>query len=107
MAFVVGKNGATFERAYMIGSTQRLLAAASAAQSLPVGASTYLLRIACEKPTFVVVGSAPLALVNSSTSLCIWAEGVEFVACRPGDRVAVLRNGGANGDVFVTEAWVV
>jgi hypothetical protein len=89
-----------------LGTAQVIVAAATSAQSAAVGTETTLVRIATTNLTgasshvHVKINTNPTATASDTIIPC---GMVEYFAITPGEKVAVLRGGGTNIDVSITE----
>ena len=83
-------------------TTQVMTVTASSVQSTAVGAGVTILRLAngAGSHCHFQIGSNPTASLTTSPTLP--ANAIEYVACSPGDKVAVIRSGTAT-DVSITQ----
>lgn len=66
---------------------QQISISASSTQSAAFGDVTHFIRIHCDSPCRVAVGSNPTA---SATSMRIGAGGTEYLGVRPGMKIAAI-----------------
>ena len=89
------------------GTTQVLTAGAASSQSTAFGQETTLVRIATSNLTgagahiHIATGTNPTA--SSTTSALVPCGLIEYVYVSAGDKIAVLRGGGTDVSVSVTE----
>ncbi len=89
------------------GTTQVVTANATSAQSTAFGAETTLVRIATSNYTgagahlHYEVGANPTA--STTTSPLLPCGLIEYVVVAPGEKIALIRGGGTNIDVSITE----
>jgi hypothetical protein len=89
-----------------LGTAQVLTATASSLQTTAFGTETTLIRIATSNLTgagahiHVLVGTNPTATTSNTILPC---GLIEYLVVSPGDKLAVLRGGGTNVDISVTE----
>lgn len=89
-----------------LGTAQVLTAGATSTQSTAFGTETTLIRIATSNLTgagahiHIAVNSNPTATSSSTIVPC---GLIEYVAVSPGDKIAVLRGGGTDVSVSITE----
>jgi hypothetical protein len=85
-----------------LGTTQVMTVTASSVQSTAVGAGVTMLRLANGGGAHChfAIGASPTASLTTSPMLP--ASSIEYVACSPGDKVAVIRGGTAT-DVSITQ----
>ncbi|UOF80878.1 hypothetical protein [Caudoviricetes sp.] len=89
------------------GTTQVLTAGSASSQSSAFGTETTLVRIAASNQTgvgahiHIKTGTNPTA--DSTTCALIPCGLIEYVAVSPGDKIAVLRGGGTDISLSVTE----
>ena len=89
-----------------LGTSQVISATATSSQSTAFGTETTLVRIGTSNLTgagahvHIVVGTNPTATTSGTIVPC---GLIEYVAVNPGDKIAVLRGGGTNVDVSITE----
>jgi len=90
-----------------LGTTQVLTAGSASSQSTAFGTETTLIRIATTNLTgtgahvHYKTGTNPTA--DGTTSALIPCGLIEYVVVAPGDKIAVLRGGGTDISVSVTE----
>lgn len=88
------------------GTAQVLTATATSAQSTAFGQETTLVRIATSNLTgagahlHIAIGTNPTATTSNTIIPC---GLIEYVVVAPGDKIAVLRGGGTNVDLSITE----
>lgn len=70
------------------GFSQRLQIGATSSQSIPMGATTGIVRLCPTSDCYVAFGANPTA---SSSSLLLPAGAVEYFGINPGDKIAVLQ----------------
>jgi hypothetical protein len=89
-----------------LGTAQVLTAGATSSQSTAFGAETTLIRIGTSNLTgagahvHILVGTSPTATTSSTIVPC---GLIEYIVVSPGDKIAVLRGGGTNVDISITE----
>jgi len=85
-----------------LGTTQVMTVTASSVQSTAVGAGVTMLRLANGGGAHChfAIGASPTASLTTSPMLP--ASSIEYVACSPGDKVAVIRGATAT-DVSITQ----
>jgi hypothetical protein len=85
-----------------LGTTQVMTVSGSSVQSTAVGAGVTMLRLANGGGAHChfAIGASPTASLTTSPMLP--ASSIEYVACSPGDKVAVIRGGTAT-DVSITQ----
>lgn len=86
----------------MLGTTQVMTVSATSVQSTAVGAGVTMLRLANggNSHCHFAIGASPTASLTTSPMLP--ASSIEYVACSPGDKVAVIRGATAT-DVSITQ----
>lgn len=98
-------NGATAPVIYP-GASQSVAFSSTSATSNPMGVDTTVVRLVAQTADCrvlfgaVVNGVHPVAL---STSMLIKKDVPEYFAIKPGDEVAVIREGADNGTLNITE----
>lgn len=85
-----------------LGTTQVMTVSGSSVQSTAVGAGVTMLRLANGGGAHChfAIGASPTASLTTSPMLP--ASSIEYVACSPGDKVAVIRGGTAT-DISITQ----
>ena len=77
------------------------IGAASVASTNPFGAQTWAIRVVATGNCHINIGQAPVA---TATSAYVAAnQKPEYIRVNPGDKIAVIQDGSATGNVFVTE----
>lgn len=90
-----------------LGTSQVMTAGAASSQSSAFGQETTLIRIATSNLTgagahvHIATGTNPTA--NGTACAVVPCGLIEYVAVNPGDKIAVLRGGGTDVSVSVTE----
>jgi hypothetical protein len=102
------QNGVTYpDIVGKFGTTQVLTATNTSSQSSAFGTETTLIRVATSNLTgagahiHVAIGADPTA--DGTTSAIIPCGLIAYLAVSPGDKIAVLRGGGTDVGVSVTE----
>lgn len=81
--------------------TQQLALGAASVASNAFGAQTWAIRIVSSGNCHIDIGQAPVA---SATSAYIAAnQKAEYIKVSPGDKIAVIQDGSATGDLYITE----
>ena len=85
-----------------LGTTQIMTVTATSVQSTAVATGVTILRLAngAGAHCHFAIGSNPTASITTSAMLPI--SCIEYVACSPGDKVAVIRNATAT-DISITQ----
>ncbi len=85
-----------------LGTTQVMTVTGTSVQSTAVGAGVTMLRLANGGGAHChfAIGASPTASLTTSPMLP--ASSIEYVACSPGDKVAVIRGATAT-DVSITQ----
>lgn len=85
-----------------LGTTQVMTVTGSSVQSTAVGAGVTILRLANGGGAHChfAIGANPTASITTSAMLP--TSCIEYVACSPGDKVAVIRNATAT-DISITQ----
>jgi hypothetical protein len=89
-----------------LGTAQVLTAGSASSQSSAFGQETTLIRIASSNQTgvgahvHIATGTNPTATTSSTLIPC---GLIEYVAVAPGDKIAVLRGGGTDISLSITE----
>jgi hypothetical protein len=89
-----------------LDGSQVIVAGATSTQSTAMGTETTLIRVATTNLTgtashvHIKINSNPTATTSDTIIPC---GMVEYFAITPGEKVAVLRGGGTNIDVSITE----
>ena len=82
-------------------STQQVLtAASSSAASDAFGANTEYIRVVSTIATYIQIAVSPTAAASTAY---LPADDVEYIKVSEGEMIAVLRGGGSDGKVSVTE----
>ena len=86
----------------MLGTTQIMTVTTSSVQSTAVATGVTMLRLANSSGVHLhfAIGSNPTASITTSPMLP--TNTIEYVACSPGDKVAVIRNATAT-DMSITQ----
>lgn len=88
-------------QALRLGTAQTVAVTASSAASAAFQASTVVVRLTPDRDCFVALGASPTASASTGHYLC---EGVtEYFRVNPGERLAVVRAGEWDGNLFVSE----
>lgn len=77
------------------------LGAASVASANPFGAQTWAIRVVATGNCHIDIGKAPVATATSA--LVAASQKAEYIKVCPGDKIAVIQDGTATGNLFVTE----
>src|SRR5579859_6717412 len=85
------------------GKTQTVAIGASSVKATnAVGAQTYAVYINCTGACHVEIGTNPTASKTASPFITPNVDGMIF-GCAPGDVVAVIQDGAATGNAYITE----
>lgn len=95
MAVLTIRNGA-----FVPGTTQNILTTASAQSSNVVANTTSIIRVTCQKDTYVELGSSPTATANS---MIILGGSTELISVQPGQSIVSVLKVGDAGIVSITQ----
>lgn len=77
------------------------LGAASVATTNPFGPQTWGIRVVTSGNCHIDIGKTPVA--TATTAYVAGNQKPEYIKVSPGDKIAVIQDGAATGNLFVTE----
>ena len=82
-------------------TTQKLALGAASVASAAFGAQTYAIRVVSTGACHIAFGSAPVATAGDA----LIASNVrgEFIGVTPGEKLAVIQEAAATGNLYITE----
>ena len=85
----------------LAGTGQNVALGAASVQSAAVGASTFAVRVVATGACHIETGPNPTA--TAASALIAAGRHGEYFKVSPGDKVAVIQDGTATGDLNITE----
>lgn len=81
--------------------TQHLALGAASVASNAFGSQTWAIRVVAAGNCHIDIGAAPVATANSAYIAA--NQKPEYIKVNPGDKIAVIQDGSATGNLYITE----
>lgn len=81
--------------------TQHLALGAASVASNAFGAQTWAIRVVSAGNCHIDIGQSPTATAN--TAYIAANQKPEYIKVNPGDKIAVIQDGSATGNIYITE----
>ena len=81
--------------------TQQIALGAASVASNAFGPQTWAIRVVATGNCHIDIGASPTA--SASTAYVAANQKPEYIRVSPGDKIAVIQDGSATGDLYVTE----